>query len=69
MKKRNISNLVLGTALVSVAAYVAYRIYKKNKSKEEQNVISERKYTVLRRGNFSNNEEEFEQEENKSKVM
>ena len=54
MKKRNISNLVLGTALVSVAAYVAYRIYKKKKAEENRKELVLRNYTVIGTHDFSN---------------
>lgn len=65
MKKRNISNLVLGTALVSVAAYVAYRIYKKKKAEENRKELVLRNYTVIGTHDFSNKQDD----EVEAKVM
>ena len=68
MKKKNITNLLVGTALVSAAAYVAYKMYKKSKKENKQeDTIYERHYTVLSRNPLPEDSESIEEE--KAKVM
>ena len=60
--KKNVRNLTIGALLLSgVAAYVAYRMYKKNKDGNKE-VVYERNYTVI-------GEHDFSKEEEHSKVM